>query len=236
MRRSNTIIMISVVVSLFFSPSVIFSQETNNDISPQQKKAAPEAGVNIETPQAPKDKIDIKSDAIERSIPSYRMRLRDILKEAEEGIKKVDKELGEQEILARNKEREAKVAEVFENGNRLYKEGKFKEAKEEWSKALDISKEPQMRGYIEKAARKAKEEDRRVEAEKREKIRLERKYARKLEAEAREKARLEREAVRKAKAAARDADAKAKASQREAKAEAEAKEKARLVRGPEVFR
>jgi hypothetical protein len=204
MKRFNAILIVSVSIFPVFFTSALFSQGIIDSKDPKQEQAASKPGLNAATPTAPKDKIEIKGDAIEKSIPSYRMRLKDILKEAEENIKKVDKELKSQEVVARNREREAKVAEAFEKGNQLYKNGKLEEAKEEWKKALGISKDPEMRGYIEEAERKAVEEGRRIkerEGLKREDAKKERDRR---EAEAKEKAHVEREAARKAEAQARE--------------------------------
>ena len=230
MKRANTIIMILAGISFFIPAPALFSQEITASKSSQQKQITSEVPPNIETPRIPESKIDIKSDAIGKSIPSYRMRLKDVLKEAEENIKKVDKELSEQEILARNQKREAQVVEACEHGNQLYKEGKLKEAKGEWDRALSISKDKEMRGYIEEAVRKAGEAARKLETETR--VRSE-----KDRFEAQEKVRLEKNTARKVEAAAREAKAKAEAGAREKarlgrepgkKAEFEAQEKARL--------
>jgi TolA-binding protein len=252
MKRTNTIIMLSAGIFLVFLVPALFSQGSTDSKSPPQEQAVPEtaqkqvvpeiaqkqvapettqkqitteAPLNTETPQAPKDKIDVKSDAIERSIPSYRMRLKDILKEAEENIKKVDKELKEREVLARNQEREAKVVKLFESGNQLYKDGKLKEAQQMWRDALAISKDPEMRKYIEEASMKISEEDRRLEAEQKEKARLEREAKSKAEAEQKEKARLEREAEAKAKDARREAEKIAREKAREEKIRLEGEER-----------
>ena len=243
MKRANIIVMISAGISLFVLVPVLFSQETTAGKNSQQKQIASEASLNIETPQAPKDRVDIKSDVVERSIPSYRMRLKNILKEAEENIKKVNKELSEQEIMARNQEREAKVAQAFESGNQLYKEGKLKEAKEEWNRALSISKDPEMRGYVEEVARKASEEDRRVKEEDGRRQEEAGKEQERLDAEARKKARAERDRLEAERIEsgknAREEARKLEAEQREKsrlekeatrKLEAEQREKARLER------
>jgi tetratricopeptide (TPR) repeat protein len=92
-------------------------------------------------------------------IKGYTYNLKRLLEKIEENIKKVDEEIEKVEIRRRNEEREAKVREHFERGNTLYREGKLKEAKGEWLRALEITKDPEMKEYIRKAEKRAKEEE-----------------------------------------------------------------------------
>lgn len=92
-----------------------------------------------------------------RTERGYTYNLKQLIEQAEENIEKVDKQLEKREIRKRNEEREAKVREHFEKGNSLYKEGKLKEARQEWQKALEISKTPELEGYIRESVRRAKE-------------------------------------------------------------------------------
>ena len=218
-----------VLVPLFLFSAPAFSQDIKADDNSSRQKETVAAPVSEpapvkETTQFIKDKTEVKAETIEKTIPSYRMRLKDILKEAEENIKKVDQEIEQQKVGERNKEREARVKEAFERGNALYKEGKSKEARAEWKKALDISKDPEMRGYLEAADKKSREEDRRLEEGKALAEKKMREEAKAREAEQREKERIEREAQRK-----QEAEAGEKARQEELEKKQEGK-KARLER------
>ncbi len=115
-------------------------------------------------------------------IKGYTYNIKQLLEEIEQNLQKVDDEIKEAEIRKRNEEREAKVIEYFERGNAFYKEGKLKEAKKEWQRALEISKDPEMKDYIREAEKRAREEElarkkeekerqRRLEAEQKEKER-----------------------------------------------------------------
>ena len=216
-------IALPVLLAVFFliSSSVsLFSRDTNKkDNSPasSQDISIPES--SSEDFQIAKERETVSSETIEKAIPSYRMRLKEILKEAEENIKKVDRDIKEAEIYKQNQERERQVAEAFKRGNQLYKDGKLEDAREEWNNALGISKDPEMRGYIEETARKAGKEDRKVkeeEARKREDARIERERQ---EAAVRERARLEREAAREAERISRE-----KAREEKERSEAEERE------------
>ena len=116
----------------------------------------------------------------------YTYNLKQLLEKTEQNLKEVDKKLKEEEVEKQNEERDAVIRKHFEEGNQLYQEGKFKEAKQQWQKALEISKDPEMKGYIKKAESKAKEEElaRKKEEQKRQK---------QLRAEAKEKKRVKRE-------------------------------------------
>jgi len=152
-------------------------------------------------------------DAADTPEAGYTLSLKELAEKARENIKKVDQELAKQETERQNQEREAHARQFFEEANALYAQGDIEGARELWQKALDITQDPQMSGYIKESERKAKEEDRaraeeerRLErerwAQEREKALLEREAKRKAEQEAREKARQEelarKEEVRKA--------------------------------------
>ena len=94
----------------------------------------------------------------EKEVPSYGYSLKRIIKEAKKNLKKVDGKLKEQEILKEKQEKEELTRQHFDKGNLLYKEGKYEEAKKEWQKALEITKDPEMRSYINQSKRRAREE------------------------------------------------------------------------------
>ena len=221
-------IIVVTAFSLFLFSAVLYSQQEKSiDAESQQKEtvSGPTTTAKTETPQIFKNKAEVNPDLIERVIPSYNTHLKEILKAAEENIKKVDKEIAQGEVKARNEEREAKVREAFEKGNELYKAGNSKEAKEAWQRAVSISKDPEMKGYIEETSRRASGEDRKIKEEDARKQEEVRKEQERLGAEAREKARLEKEASRKAESEAREAARKAEIEARD-----RTREKARLER------
>jgi len=89
----------------------------------------------------------------------YNYNLKELLKEVEQNLKEVDKKLKEEEVKKLNEQREVEIRKYFEKGNQLYKQGDLKGAKQQWQKALEISKDPQMRNYIKEAESKARAED-----------------------------------------------------------------------------
>ena len=134
----------------------------------------------------------------------YIHNLKQMIEEAGENVKKADAASKEKEVEKRNKERETEIKEHFERGNTLYKEGKLKEAKKEWQKALAVSKDPEMKDYIRKSVKRAKaeevarkkeerEREKRLKAEQNEKERRELEGKRRFEAEKREQKRKQKE-------------------------------------------
>ncbi len=168
-----------------------FAQESGPpilDVNPVRNPSLPSDsaisnGAKEET--ADTQKRDSSKKAQYRTTPEikgYTYNIKRLLEQIEENLQRVDEEIKEAEIRKRNEEREAKVIEYFERGNAFYKEGKLKEAKKEWQRALKISKDPEMKDYIKKAEKRAREEElarkkeekerqRRLEAEQREKER-----------------------------------------------------------------
>ena len=140
-----------------------------------------------------------------KAAKGYTYNLKQLMEQAEKNIKKVDENLKEKEIEKRNQQRESEAIGYFEKGNVFYKEGKLKDAKKEWQKALEITKDPQMKNYLrdnEKKARKeelARKKDQKkkqdkLKAEQREKERLERERQKQLELEKKKKLRQQKEA------------------------------------------
>jgi len=82
-------------------------------------------------------------------------------KQLKEGIDKLAYErAGEKE------KRETMARLYFKKGNALYKEGKLKEAREQWQKALDLTTCPVMKDYIRQSDRKARDQIRAQRAKK----------------------------------------------------------------------
>lgn len=126
-------------------------------------------GVFAEPSQQVKAVEDVFQFKETPKLRGYTYDLKSLIETAQRNIKKVDDEIMRQEIDKRNEEREAQVVSYFERGNQLYKEGKLKEAKSEWEKAVNISKDPEMKDYIEERSRQAAQ---RFAAEERELRRL----------------------------------------------------------------
>jgi len=88
----------------------------------------------------------------------YTLSLKELIKQSQENIEKVDTEIENQKIARKNEERETLARAYFEKGNTLYKQGKLKEARGQWQKALDLTSHPEMKGYIHQSDRKAKQQ------------------------------------------------------------------------------
>jgi len=89
----------------------------------------------------------------------YTYNLKELIEKAKENIKKVDKELAQKAVEDRNMQKEAKAQEYFEKGNILYEQGKLQEAKQEWQKALEITKSPELEEYIKISEKKSRDRD-----------------------------------------------------------------------------
>ena len=137
-----------------------------------------------EKASAAAEKLEIQPEAVAKTMPAYKFTLKQLIEEARRNILRVEEDIRQQEILERNKTREAEIREHFEKGNALYQEGKLKEAKKEWEEVLRITGDPEMKNYIRQAEKIARKEDlSRQKKEAEEKARL--------AAEAKEKERLE---------------------------------------------
>jgi len=103
-------------------------------------------------------KINIGRNIIEQAMPSYMYSLKRLISEAKKNIRVVNDEIKKKRLFSRYKEREDISREYFEKGSALYKEGKLKEAKAEWNKVLEITRDPDMRDYIKESERRFEEE------------------------------------------------------------------------------
>ena len=109
--------------------------------APAEEKAAAPA-------EEEKVKIEISEKEIDARVPSYKTNLKDIIREADASIKKIDEAL-------KAEESEKGAKEHFDKGTALYNEGKFEEAKAEWEKALGFAKGPEFRGCIKASIKRA---------------------------------------------------------------------------------
>lgn len=116
----------------------------------------------------PKDSILTPEE--QKEIKGYSLNLKELLRHAENNVKKVDKELEGKKLDERNRRKELLIRELVENGNAFYKEGRLKKAEEEWGKALEISKDPDMKDYVRDSIKRAKAEE--LQRKKDEKTRL----------------------------------------------------------------
>lgn len=88
----------------------------------------------------------------------YTLSLKELIRQSQENIEKVDAEIENQKIAKENEERESLARAYFQKGNALYKQGKLKEARDQWQKALDLTNHPEMKDYIRQSDNKAKEQ------------------------------------------------------------------------------
>lgn len=113
-------------------------------------------------PEEEKIKIEISEKEIASKVPSYKTDLKDIVREAESNIKKIDDAL-----KAEDAEKGAK--EHYDKGSALYNEGKFEEAGKEWDAALGLAKEREfrkcIRASLKRAARQIRQAKEKREAE-----------------------------------------------------------------------
>ncbi len=88
----------------------------------------------------------------------YTLSLKELIKQAQGNIDRVDLEIENQKITKENEKRETVARLYFEKGNALYKQGKLKEAREQWQEALDLTSHPNMKKYIRQSDSKAGEQ------------------------------------------------------------------------------
>ena len=109
----------------------------------------------VEEP-AEKTKIEVSDQVIDEELPSLRTNLKDVIFEAEQNIKNVNRQL---KVEGDDKA----VREHIDKGCSLYNGGKAAEAKREWEDALKLSTDPAVRGQmkanIRMASRQMKEDE-----------------------------------------------------------------------------
>lgn len=107
--------------------------------------------------------------------------LAELIRRAEENIRKVDLLIEQQKAAERNALRDAEARKLFEQGNTLSASGDLDGAKKAWDEALRIAENPEMRTYIIEQQRKA---DEKAAAERAKKAEAERVAAQKVRQEA----------------------------------------------------
>ena len=95
-----------------------------------------------------KDIVEVDSQIIKDEIPYYKTSLKQLLQDAEKNIKKIDKDIADQQFLDTYKEKADTIREYIAKANNLKKEGNIQEAKRYYKMALEISKEPEMKKYM----------------------------------------------------------------------------------------
>jgi len=95
-----------------------------------------------------KDIVEVDSQIIKDEIPYYKTSLKQLLQDAEKNIKKIDKDIADQQFLDTYKEKADTIREYIAKANNLKKEGNLQEAKRYYKMALEISKEPEMKKYM----------------------------------------------------------------------------------------
>lgn len=101
--------------------------------------------------ESARESITVDNSVIEKEIPTYRMSLQRLIQEAEKKLKKIDKEI-------KNQENELIARELLEDGNTLYSESKLKEAKAKWNEALKITKDPSFKKYLKENEKRFRKE------------------------------------------------------------------------------
>jgi hypothetical protein len=132
------------------------SDEDTGDSSIQEKSARSVEEKQVEGQPAEekivveeeKVKIEISEKEIASRVPSYKTDLKDIVREAEANIRKIDDAL-----KAEDAEKGAK--EHYDKGTAFYNEGKFEEAGKEWNTALGLAKEREFRKCIRASLKRA---------------------------------------------------------------------------------
>ncbi len=96
---------------------------------------------------APPDELAIQREIVEKSLPSYKCDLKELITRAECRIRKIDARLTPADYLKAARERVAK-------GDKLQAEGKETEAIAAWQEALELSKDETLRKDVEARAQK----------------------------------------------------------------------------------
>ncbi|MFH1847782.1 MAG: hypothetical protein ABH825_01020, partial [Candidatus Omnitrophota bacterium] len=137
------------------------AQEAKNRAQAGTQQAAPEerALPEKQAPDNDEASISIEEDIIAQSMPSYMYSLKRLIGEAKKNIQRVEREIKQRSFFIKNLPTETKIRDHFEKGNELYEKGELKDARKEWDKALEITKEPEIKRYLEKSEEIAREQE-----------------------------------------------------------------------------
>ena len=98
--------------------------------------------------------------AAEEPVQSYdaaTSTLSDLIRQAEENIRKVDHIIEQQKVAERNALRDTEARRLYEQGDLLYASGDLEGAKKAWAEALRVASNPEMKSHIADQQRKADE-------------------------------------------------------------------------------
>lgn len=183
---------LSITFFFFFAYFVCAEEKIEKDMAPPTPQSPREEDSLEEKAEAvqAREKIAVEPEVIEKTMPSYRLNLKQLIEEAKRNIKKIDEEMKQAEIQKQNKEREERAREHFERGKKLSQEGKPDEARQEWQKVLEMSKNPGMKAYIKEAKKRTRKEElarkKEEQIQVRERARRERESQRQIELEKKE--------------------------------------------------
>jgi len=104
----------------------------------------------------------------------YILNIKDLIDKSKNKIEKVNDKLKDQAKMRRNQQREEKAKEYYEKAMAFYDEGDYDAAQKLWEKAVRITENPEMDGYVRESSRKRKKKEKALEqAEKKRLKRLE---------------------------------------------------------------
>lgn len=224
----------------FILSATVFGQE-NAPEEPEEAVPAPDEEADVPQPPASAPEAEVKNKAetvevspaaVAKTMPNYKLNLKQMIDAAQRNIKKIQKEIEETEAFKRNNAREAEAQEHFAKGNRLYEEGNLQGAKQEWEEALKISKDQRMKGYIQQAEAKARKQEIAQQKQAKEEARrlAEQKRQEKLaQRQAELKAKEEQARIEKQRKEAQRAQAEAKRQEEIARRQAKQQEKEKQV-------
>ncbi len=167
-NRKSEILMTFFILGICFFSTGVYAQNNSNSwdgsnpqtqptVSPMNPTGS-SAVSSLPGTSFPSAALSPRSDTTARSKPSkektgYTLDLKELIRKSKEHIKAVNEKIREQEVRKRNQKREEKAREYFEKANQLFEEGKYQEARLEWEKAIKITENPEMDGYIRESPR-----------------------------------------------------------------------------------
>ena len=142
MRLKNSSLFLFLFLFLFSCVPYTYAQPLDS--------ANPD-GKTAEMPQAKPAAEDLKPEAA-----SYVYDLKKLIEKSKSNIKRVNEKMKEQAIFNRNQNREEKSREYYEQGMKLFDEGKLDEARGYFEKAVQITEHPEMKNYVKDSGRRFK--------------------------------------------------------------------------------
>jgi tetratricopeptide (TPR) repeat protein len=90
----------------------------------------------------------VSSSVFAQGRESYTYNLEELVEKAKQNIEKINEQLEEKQHKSKMKQKEELAREYFKEGQRLYEQGRLKEAKEKWQKVLELTENPEMKEFI----------------------------------------------------------------------------------------